>query len=89
MLKSQICFPIANSILIALICTLYLTQYTNSKYVYMIWICGIYFLESNIYVITPTVAVRCFGQKKFAAYYGIIYMFTVRKYALNFKVIYS
>ena len=48
----------------------------------MVWVCAIYFMASAVYVFTPTVASRCFGQKEFNAYFGIIYIFAVGRDAV-------
>jgi Na+/melibiose symporter-like transporter len=68
-----------NAFIIALIATLYLTKFIDSKEVYMIWICLIYFVQCGTYVLMPTITAKCFGQKNFGSIYGFMALCGVEK----------
>jgi MFS family permease len=71
------CYLILNTIITALIITVYLNTYIIIKEIFLIWISAIFFLQCGIFVITPTTMAKCFGQKHFTSIYGLMYMMCI------------
>jgi MFS transporter, OFA family, oxalate/formate antiporter len=78
-LSFKICYLIQSTICIALVSTFYLTKLieTYNEIFYLIWVCAVYFTQCGVYVIMPTVVVKCFGQKNFTSIYGLIFLLCV------------
>ena len=73
----KLCFLTANTLLVALTGTFYLTEIMAFKGVYLIWICLFYFFTCANFIIQPIVAARCFGQKNFVAIQSVSSVITV------------
>lgn len=73
----KICFLTITTILVAIISTVYLTKFIEIKFVYLIWICVLFFANCGVYTVIPTIVAKTFGQKHFNAIYGFIYFLGV------------
>ena len=71
-LSFKVCYSIMSTLTLALMATFYLNIYIKIKEIYMLWICAMYLISTGLYVITPVVTSRTFGQKNFSANYAII-----------------
>lgn len=73
----KVCFLIITTILVAIIATVYLNKFIEIKFVYLIWICVLFFANCGVYTVIPTIVAKTYGQKHFNAIYGFIYFLGV------------
>jgi hypothetical protein len=68
---------IVQTLLIALISTLYMAKFVPYKEVYLAWILVIYLVMGGIPSTLPTISAKTFGQKHFTSIYGFILLTNV------------
>ena len=67
--------------MIVLVCTFYFVSILKFKAFYLAWVCFLNFFLCGNFVIHPTIASKCFGQKNFfviqstALFLTVIFMF--------------
>jgi hypothetical protein len=52
----------------------------ESKALYSLWVCMLFFAQCGVFVIMPTVTAKTFGQKNFTAIYGFVLISSVTNF---------
>ena len=54
------------------ISTIFVTKIWAIKWLYLLWVCDLFFVQCGIYATVPPVLAKTFGQKQFTAIYGFV-----------------
>jgi hypothetical protein len=68
---------LSQTIIIVVCVTIYFIKLTAVKELYFVWICVVLFCNSGLFIGTPTLIAKGFGQKNFVAIYGTISLISV------------
>lgn len=54
------------------VCTFCLTKF-GGGWMFMVWVCALYFCIGGAYALLPTYTDECFGHKCFGTNYGMVF----------------